>query len=543
MTASEVPAERPKATPANRTAIAELIAGHRAPPGGLPAPVAFVRPFSVYTRSSFGVFRNPPIGVAYLTAMLEAAGYPVAVIDALGEAIAKETLSACGRYRLLGLTAEEIVARLPVETPIICVSIMYSQGWVFVRDLIQQLRRARPSARIVVGGEHVSALPEFILDTCPEVDFAVKGEGEVALLQLVHALTSGGDHRGINGLAYRGEDGRATLVGGGTRLANVDDLPRPAWQHFDLEAYFSTFIPRPGVLSERRMPVLANRGCPYECAFCSNANMWTRRYVMRDPAKVGQEVEDMVRDLGVDTIHLCDPTATVNRSWVLDFCGEIVRRGLRLRWDMPSGTRAETLDREVLEAMHRAGCRDLSYAPESGSVRSLKLVRKQVDLDKLLDSACTAVDVGFMVKMHFIFGFPGETRRDFLDTLLFSWRCAAKGIHDAYFNIFSPYPGSRFFNDLVACGRIKAIDDDYFRSLATYLDPSTTFSYCDGISGREMAIWRTVGFLSFYAISYLSAPRMIFRLLGGILRRRVVPQNILEARLIEVISLTLRSRR
>jgi len=118
--------------------------------------------------------------------------------------------------------------------------------------------------------------------------------------------------------------------------------------------------------------------------------MWTTRYVTRDPVKVVDEIELYTARYGATDFHLQDLTAIVNRRWIIRFCDEILRRQLDIVWQLPSGTRCEAIDEEVCEKLAATGCKNLSFAPESGSPRLLKAMRKQVDLDRMLRVIKTA---------------------------------------------------------------------------------------------------------------------------------------------------------
>ncbi len=112
--------------------------------------------------------------------------------------------------------------------------------------------------------------------------------------------------------------------------------------------------------------MLATRGCPYSCTFCSSPDMWTTRYYARSPASVVDEIADYVERYGISNVDFEDLTAFINRDWILAFCAELVRRDLHISYQLPSGTRSEALDAEVLAPLWRSGCRNLTYAPESG---------------------------------------------------------------------------------------------------------------------------------------------------------------------------------
>src|SRR5262249_6972104 len=155
------------------------------------------------------------------------------------------------------------------------------------------------------------------------------------------------------------------------RIRNVDDLPLPAWDGFPMEEYLSTRNGN-GVYRGRAMGILATRGCPYKCTFCSNPSMYGNLWMPRSPAKVLDEIELYIKKYNAQNIDFYDLTFVLRKSWILEFCREIERRGLVFTWQLPTGTRSEVIDREVSEALYRTGCRNITYAPESGSPETLK---------------------------------------------------------------------------------------------------------------------------------------------------------------------------
>jgi radical SAM superfamily enzyme YgiQ (UPF0313 family) len=257
--------------------------------------------------------------------------------------------------------------------------------------------------------------------------------------------------------------------------------------------------------------------------------MWTTRYVTRNPVDVVDEIAHYVAFYGATNIDFYDLTAVTTKKWILRFCDELLRRDLNISWQLPSGTRSEAMDEEVLTAMFAAGCANVTYAPESGSTRTLETIKKKVKLDSLTSSVTSAVACGLSVKCNLILGFPGETRRDVLATLRYAVRLAYIGVEDAGLFIFSPYPGSELYSELCAEGRIPAMDDAYCESLLAYMDIKATGSYCRAIGARELGMWRLAGLIAFYAVSYGRRPRRILRTFANIRGGRA--HSVLETRL------------
>lgn len=499
-----------------------------------PRFVQIIRPFSVFSKNSYSSPVTPPIGPAYLAAVLEKARYCVEILDCIGEEIFQIKESACGHYKVQGLSVEQTVSRLHPNAGVIGISLMFSQDWILHRELIREIRKARPDTVIVAGGEHVTALPEFVLRDCPEIDFVITGEAELTFLHFVHSVYHGLSTDDIPGCSYI--DAADRFVGNdlSRRIEVIDELPQPAWHLCKVENYFIDHWTM-GVSKGRNMPILATRGCPYQCTFCSNPTMWTTRYKMRDVASVVDEIEHLIREYGANSIDFFDLTAIVKKQWTLDFCEEIKKRGLKFSWQLPSGTRSEALDEEVLNAMIGAGCEYLVYAPESGSAETLKAIKKKVDLKNISESIRTAVEVGHTVKVNLIVGFPHERIKHVLQTLGYAFRMALSGASDCNISKFSPYPGSEIFRELRSEGVIPGLNDDYFRTLVSQFDLTAEARYCRGVPSSILALSTIVGHSVFYIAAYLRRPARIWRIIWLMLKSDFRPGNLLEQRVHDVL--------
>jgi radical SAM superfamily enzyme YgiQ (UPF0313 family) len=490
-----------------------LVSGTQSPLVTLAPLVTLVRPAKVCSRFVLSSPFAPPLGIAYLAAMLREARIDVQCVDAA---------AAPGRFRqgpyiFEGLTNDELCDSIDPRTQLIGVSVMFTQDWPYVRTLIQLIRERFPEALIVAGGEHITAVPEYSLRDCPALDICVLGEGDEAIVDL--ARRAGESREAVLeaiGIAYLDGD-RFVRTPPRPRLRQVDKLPIPAWDLFPIETYLDSNNSF-GVQRGRSLSILATRGCPYQCTFCSNPNMYGKSYFARSPGHVLDEIEYLMRAYGVQNVDFYDLTMVLRRDWVLEFCREIERRGLKFTWQMPGGTRSEIIDDEVAAAMYRNGCRNFAYAPESGSPRILKLIKKRVDLKRLTSSVRAALRRGLHVKCNIIIGFPDERRSDIVKTWLFCCRMALLGIDAVEPMLFIPYPGTQLFNQLRAEGRIGDFDDEYFRSLTAMQDPMLPTHYCRHVRGAELLFWRLFTMFSFFAISFTLRPWRLARLVWSVFR-------------------------
>jgi hypothetical protein len=313
-----------------------------------------------------------PLGLAYIGAALKAARYDVRVVDAVGEAPNTRTRYCQGF--LIGLRLEQIVDRIPGNADIIGISVIFTHEWPAVVRLIALISRRRPGATIVIGGEHCTSLPEFSL-LSSSADVAVLGEGEETVVELVRALRGERSLDSVHGIAFRSGD-RIHVNRRRERQRRIDEIHTPDWEPFSPETYHRHRFVGGMYSSSMTMPILATRGCPYQCTYCSAPNMWTPRWIPRDPVKVVDEIESYVRRYGAGNFPFQDLTAIIQKEWITAFCDELIRRKLNIRWQLPTGTRSEAIDPEVARLLKASGMTSMAYAPESGSDSTRRFIKK-----------------------------------------------------------------------------------------------------------------------------------------------------------------------
>lgn len=484
---------------------ASLVVLDAVPRSAAPRSICLVKPPTLTAPRSLSYFGSvPSLGLAYVAAALRAAGHRVTVIDAPGEAWhATWTFpTAVGPLVAHGLRVDEILARLPADVDVVGVTHMFLHEWGLLRELLGGIRRQRPAALVVAGGENASAYWDPMLRECPALDACVCGEGEATMLELVDAWSQGRSLAAVPGLAVR-VDGTPTATAPRTRLRALDARPRPAWDLFPLEPYLR-HRGHGGVARGRSLPLLTSRGCPYRCTFCSSPSMWTTRYERRSPARVVDELQALVSAYGIDNFDLHDLTALLTKRWILAFCDELERRGLRLTWQLPSGTRAEAIDAEVAARLHAAGCRNFCFAPESGSPATLARIGKQVRLPVLLRSLEGAVAAGLRTEANIIIGFPHESLAELGASAGLALALARRGLHSLSVMVFAPYPGSEEYRRLVAAGRITHDDRYLYSSLLR--SAGSLRSHHPRLGARALLLVQLGMLFGFFAVQYTLRP-------------------------------------
>ena len=463
-----------------------------------------------------------PLGLAYVAAALRSAGHEISVIDAVGLAPDQVTRGNRRQLYALGLTPAEIAARIDPEAELIGITNMWSFSWPLVREIVHAIRAAAPAGvPIFAGGEHFSGLPEFSMEQAP-IDYIVLGEGEEGTVELVDAIARGErDLAAVDGIVYRAPDGTPTRSSRPrARRREVDQISWPAWDLFDIDTYNEHDYVN-GLKLGKTIPILATRGCPYQCTYCSSPNMWTTRWYPRDPVDVVDEMQHYVRTYGATNFPFQDLTAILKRDWIVAFCNELLARGLDVTWQFPSGTRCEVIDDEVADLLRRTNGRSLALAPESGSERTRKLIKKQMKTDSLMKAVRASVRHRLNVTAFIVIGFPHDTAEDLRETRRLVRRLALAGIDDVAVGFFFPIPNTQLYRELLERGRIR-LDDDFllppiFANEEKLLPEN---NYCDHLSARQLTAQKYGILLSFYAVSFAVRPWRLVMLFWNALRGR-----------------------
>ncbi len=499
--------------PKLRPLMREVGAVEDAPRLARPLNVVLLRGPIISTTGALNNEAVPAIGLAYIAGYLRARGINAEIIDSVGEGLNQVwPLEGVEGYQGQGLSFEETIERIPPNADVIAVSVMFSGEWPAQKRFLQKLRANFPKATLVAGGEHITALTEYSLREVPGLDYCVRGEGENAFFELLYNIAADQDPRETPSVAYLDDQG---IYRESTNLTRIKDIDHIAWPYWP-EGYLENFWKHGksyGVQTERDMPLMISRGCPFQCTFCSNPRMWTTRYSLRDVDDVIAEMKYYIERFGVTAFQLYDLTAITKKAWAVELCTRMLDEGMNVKWSLPSGTRSEALDEEVLSLLKKTGCNYLVYAPESGSERMLAHIKKKISLDGLTDSALTAKRVGLTLRTNLIIGFPGERRRDMFATIRYGLYLAAKGVDEVSINIFSPYPGSELFDLLYDEGRVE-LSEKYFLALTSLNSDFSKFNPLavnENVGPRELAFYRIFFMLMNYIIGYVFYPKRVIR--------------------------------
>lgn len=483
--------------------------------------ICLIRPPSVLRMLSITVKPSPPLGLAFIAAALQKAGHKVTVIDTIAEGPKQFTPLTEDDKEIVvqGLTHRQVLDRIPIDTDLIGLTIMFTNNWLNNRALVDYLGEHLPHITIVAGGEHITGMPERCIKQTKHLDICVLGEGEETIIEVVNALEKNGDLSAIQGIVYRNGQNIVTNPRR-NRVKNIEEIPWPAWDLFPIDIYREQGFSYGVTQSELSLPIMATRGCPYSCTFCSSPLMWGTRYYMRTPQDVADEIQTFKAKYGATNYDFYDLTAIVKRDWIIEFAKELLKRELNITWQIPAGTRSEAIDAEVAHNLYKSGCRNITYAPESGSPEILRDIKKKVVLDRMLESFSHSNREKMSVKLNMIIGFPAEKHKHLWQTMGFLIRASWHGVNDIFPSVLVPYAGCAIFTKLLEEGKIDPDDDAYYYKLVYGDAFFSSYFYNDNIGQTTLRLYRIAYLFIFYSTNYLFRPQRLYKTIRNIVMGR-----------------------
>jgi len=385
-----------------------------------------------------------PLGLGYLAAVLEQAGYNVELLDMAAE-------------QARGADVTRIVRdRQPRVVGISTMVVTYKNG-LRIAELV---KAASPMTKVIVGGPQATFLVEETL-ACPAVDVLARYEGEETILELMRHFDGDGSALDqIRGIAFR-VDGRICETGARHLIKDLDRLPFPARHLFKLDRYA-----KPGVL-------ITARGCPSRCVFCAANTLYVDPpYRARAPRFIVDEIEEMVNRHGLNSFFIADDAFTLWPKRAIEICDLIIERRLAVQWTCEA--RVNTMTPVLARKMVEAGCIEVQYGVETGNPDIMQLIRKGISLEQVETVVNYSQAIGLDVICSFIIGFPWDTADTVRQTLDFALRLGRLGASApnrggknrgrvvAMYSPLTPLPGTTIYQHAEALG-IRFLTRDWDR--------------------------------------------------------------------------------
>jgi anaerobic magnesium-protoporphyrin IX monomethyl ester cyclase len=408
--------------------------------------------------------RLPPLGIAYLAGVLRQAGHTARLIDANLESdqdLALRSRLAAFAPDLVGFSVASPLRRAALR-------------------LARLVKEKDAGIKVVFGGSHPTIFPAETAAE-PDVDFAVRGEGEDTILELMEVLAGRLNPAMVPGLAFR-EDGRIRLTPPRPPIQPLDRLPFPAYDLLPIGRY-------QGVRARASafMEMFTSRGCPYHCAFCDAHIVMGRAYRAHSPGRTRAEIQHLVGAFGVREIMFKDSEFTHDRGRIEALCDLLIEDGSPVRWTCNG--RVGRVDAPLLRKMRRAGCEMISFGVESGDQAVLIALNKGTTPDRIRETFRAARAAGIKTQANFLIGHPEEDAR----AVLRSIRLAAELRPDLLqFNYLFPYPGTDLYRRALEKGWLP---DDFDPSAGLDFQPALKTPLIDR---RDLAWLLRYAFRSVY---------------------------------------------
>ena len=405
--------------------------------------VLLVNPPQTFFPGSDAPAGNLPLGLMYIAAVLEREGTIAEILDAF---IADVPVRKVGDTVEIGMTyegiADELRKRKPdivgISNPFTC----QTQHAAKVADIVKELD---PDVPTVVGGPHASAVPEEFMSEAKNVDFAVMGEGEYSMLDIVKLTEGKMKADAVQGIAYR-EHGRIVQTTRRPFLTNLDELPYPAYNLVDMEQYLNPEKIEYRSFKDRAISMITSRGCPFNCVFCAVHLHMGKAFRAHSVNYVVNHIKYVVDKYHVKTIFFEDDNMTFDLNRFDAICDGIINGKIKFKWETPNGIRADYLTQNLLKKMKRSGCQSVFFGVESGDQHVLdEIISKSLDLNAVMNVAKMCKDIGLSTAAFYIIGFPGETKADMMKTVDFALKLKKEYDVGMLLHVATPSCGTRLY--------------------------------------------------------------------------------------------------
>ena len=388
-------------------------------------------PFTVPSEKRIKMDYLPfPFFLAYTTALLKKNNFKTRFIDAIAQRINAQELMP----QIVQISPDFIITE--VSTPSI------ENDLKFLKDI----KIALPKAQIAISGPHASVYVQEILLENQFIDYVLIGEYEFTALKLIKAISEKTSLEKIGALGYK-DGNRIRINSAREEFLDVDSLPWPERTDVPIYSYRDAFSDMP----EPTVQILASRGCAFECVYC----LWPqtiyneREHRKRDYRDVVDEFEYLTKEMQFESVYFDDDVFNLDKQYVLDICGEIVKRKIKIPWAIMA--RADLMDEELMSSLARAGLYAIKYGIESADGEMLRKCKKNLSLEKARKTIELTKELGIKVHLTFCLGLPGENKKTIEKTKSFIKETAPDSIQISF---ATPFPGTEYFSYMKEKGHI-----------------------------------------------------------------------------------------
>lgn len=380
-----------------------------------------------------------PMGLAYIASTLRNAGHDI-------------TIYSQDSYHY----PEEHLTRYLNTNHFDAVGVSVIGGYYQYRKLLKlsaAINASKNRPFYMIGGHGPSPEPEYFMKKTG-ADALIIGEGEISSVNLLQALEGKKNLSTVKGIAYA-ENGKCIVNPRQELIKEIDSIPFPAWDLFDMKYYSLIRLLHSLKNSDRCLPLLSSRGCPFKCNFCYRMDKGVR---LRSAASIIEEVKILEKDYGITYFGFADELLMVSPKRTIDLCESIIKSGLKIKWGCNG--RLNFATPEVLKIMKKAGCLFINYGIECLDDQILKNMNKDLNVDQINNGIVSTLKSGISPGFNIIFGNIGENR----ETLRKGVEFLLKYDDHAQFRTIrpvTPYPGSPLYYYAIEKGLLKGVEDFY----------------------------------------------------------------------------------
>ncbi|MBN2885808.1 MAG: magnesium-protoporphyrin IX monomethyl ester anaerobic oxidative cyclase, partial [Chromatiaceae bacterium] len=366
-----------------------------------------------------------PAWVAYIAGYLKSGGYQDyhfvdGLVDKLDDDQMREAIRA----------AQPDIIATTAMTPMIYAA----------QRVLQIAKEEHPNAITVLGGIHGTFMYEQVLGEAPWIDVIVRGEGEAVTLNLVRCIDEGrwpSERESVRGIAFLDENGTVIATEAEPSIKDVDSI-WPDWGILEWKKYI--YIPLGVPVATPNMA----RGCPFTCSFCSQWKFW-RDYRVRNPKRMVDEIEELVKVHGVGFFILADEEPQINKKMFVDFCQELIDRDLGIHWGINTRVTDVMRDEDLLPFYRKAGLVHVSLGTEAAAQLNLDRFVKETTIEQNKRAVQLLQQNGIVTEAQFIVGLENETRETLEETYQYvmDW-----GADMANWSMYTPWPFSDMYSEM-----------------------------------------------------------------------------------------------
>jgi len=416
--------------------------------------VLLVNPPQTFYPGSEPPAGNLPIGLMYLAAVLQKTNFKVEILDTF---MVEPVFQRNGDETTVGMPFERISQEINAKKPdIVGISGPFTCQIGNTIKISNLVKRVNSNIITITGGPHVTLVAGTFLQEAKDVDIIVRGEGEYALLEIAQAIESSKPLNDIKGIAYR-QDGKIVLTPPRPFIENLDEIPYPAYDLVNMEQYLSPKKIGYRSFRDRAVSMITSRGCPFNCCFCSVHLHMGKKFRAHSADYVINHIQFVVDKFKVQNVFFEDDNLTLDLKRFESICEGIISRKIKIGWETPNGVRADCLNIDLLKKMKQSGCKSVFIGVESGDQRILdSVICKGLDLNRVVEFAKNAMEIGLKTGAFYIIGFPGETKENMQRTVDFALKL--KHDYDVGMHLFMATPsyGTRLYEECKTKGYIPS---------------------------------------------------------------------------------------